>query len=147
MSKSIKISTFILRVALGWFFFYAGITKILNPEWTSLGFLEGAKTFSSLFSWFAQPDNIGWVNFLNEWGQLLIGTGLIFGALTRLASFAAILLMILYYLPGLEFPKVDHGFLIDDHIIYIFAFALMANLRAGIYWGVDRFWKKTAWWL
>ena len=38
-----KISLFFLRVFLGGLFFYAGITKVLDPSWTAAGYLKGAK--------------------------------------------------------------------------------------------------------
>ena len=102
--KAAKQSLFLLRITLGWLFFYAGITKILNPEWSSAGFLGTAQTFGNFYDWLASAQNIGWVNFLNEWGLTLIGAGLIFGTLTRLASYFGILMMVVYYFPGIDFP-------------------------------------------
>lgn len=150
MKTSAKVTAVLLRVALGWLFLYSGITKVLNPQWTSQGFLEGAKTFSDFFAWFVQDGNIEWVNLLNAWGQLLIGAGLLFGAFTRLAAFAGVLLMALYYFPGLEFPMAGRGFLVDDHVVYAFTLLLLAGLRAGQYFGVDfelqkKFGKR--WWV
>jgi thiosulfate dehydrogenase [quinone] large subunit len=136
--KFVHVSVFLLRVCLGVLFFYAGLSKILDSEWTAAGFLASSKTFSSFYAWFASAANIAWVDFLNQWGLFLIGLALIFGLLTRIASFAAILLMLLYYFPGLDFPYVDHGFLVDDHIIYIFALFLLISLRAGQYFGLDK---------
>ena len=94
------------RVALGVLFFYAGITKVLNPSWSAAGYLNSAKTFPGLFQWFASAGNLGWVNLVNEWGLTLVGVALISGLLVRWASLGGILLMILYYLPVLEFPYI-----------------------------------------
>lgn len=63
MNKTAKLSIVFLRLAMGWLIFYAGITKVLNPNWTAAGYLKGAKTFSGFYQWFALPQNIGWVNF------------------------------------------------------------------------------------
>ena len=38
-------------------------------------------------------------------------------------------MMLLYYFPGLDFPYIDHGFIVDQHIIYIFLFALIASTK------------------
>ena len=65
------ISVFLLRVGLGSLFFYAGITKVMNPDWSAAGYLANAKTFPSLYQWLASAGNIGWVNFVNEWGSRL----------------------------------------------------------------------------
>lgn len=137
-----KISILALRISLGWLFFYAGITKVMDPEWTAAGYLKGAKTFSGLFQWFASSSNIGWVNFLNEWGLTLIGAALILGIFVRWASFAGIVLMVLYYLPILNFPNVGHGYIVDEHIIYIFVFLLLIATKAGQYIGIDGFISK-----
>ena len=150
MNKCLKEGIFVLRVAFGWLFFYSGLTKVLNPEWSAEGFLHGAKTFAPFFEFFASPGNIEWVNFLNSWGQVAIGAGLILGAFTVLASYAGILLMLLYYFPSLEFPYVDHGFLIDDHIIYALALWILASSKAGtIIAGVDQKLSKKwkGWWI
>ncbi|MDP3954483.1 MAG: DoxX family protein [bacterium] len=143
MSHYQKIFLFLLRISLGWLFFYAGITKVINPNWSAAGYLGNAKTFSGLFSWFAQPGNIGWVSFLAEWGLVLVGVSLIAGFLVRWSSLGGILLMILFYLPILAFPIVgEHSYIVDEHIIYIFVFAVLALFNAGVYWGLDRIWKK-----
>ncbi len=40
----------ILRVAIGWHFLYEGITKLLNPDWSSLGYLMDSKgLFEGMF--------------------------------------------------------------------------------------------------
>jgi len=127
----------LLRVVLGWLLFYAGITKVLNPDWTAQGYLMGAKTFVGLYQWLASPGMIGLVNFVNEWGLTLIGVSLILGIGVRLSSLLGATIMILYYLPVLEFPYVAHGFLVDEHIIYAAALMLLGALRAGRYYGLE----------
>lgn len=117
-----------LRIALGWLFVYAGISHISNPSWSAAGYLSGAKTFPVFYHWLASASNIGWVNFLNEWGLTLVGIALITGIMLRLASYAGILIMALYYLVILNFPYVgDHSFLVDEHIIYILVLCTIAS--------------------
>lgn len=137
-----KIALLLLRIALGWLFLYSGITKIIDPSWDASKFLLGAKTFPEIFSWFASAANIGWVNAINSWGQALIGLSLITGTFVRISSVGGILLMALYYLPGLNFPLVKNGFLVDEHIIYILIFAVFISERAGTIWGLDYFINK-----
>lgn len=142
MNNTKNISMFVLRLTLGWLFFYAGITKVINPNWSAAGYLEGAKTFPALFNWFANASNIGWINFVNEWGLTLVGVSLISGLFVRWASLGGILLMILYYLPVLDFPYIaSHSFLVDEHIIYLFSFAVLFTHDAGKYWGLDKYWR------
>lgn len=127
-----------LRLSLGWIFFYSGITKILDTDWTAAGYLVGAKTFPALFQWFALPQNIGWVNFVNEWGLTIIGLALILGLFVRYAAFAGVVLMALYYLPILAFPYPNaHSFVVDEHIIYALALFFLAFVEAGKVYGLD----------
>lgn len=138
MKYSQKVVLTLLRVATGWLFLYAGITKVLDSTWSAGGYLTSAQTFSGLYSWLASPANIGWVNFLNEWGLTLIGIALILGIFVRWASYAGVLLMLLYWLPVLSFPYVgDHSYIVDEHVIYILVLLVLAYFRAGKYWGLD----------
>lgn len=127
-----------LRVVIGWLFLYSGYSKIASGTFSAAGLLKGAKTFPELYAWFASPGNIEWVNVFNEYGQLLIGIALILGIGVRFASYAGALMMLLYYFPSLDFPKAgERGFLVDDHIIYIAIFLVLASMRAGRIYGLE----------
>ncbi|PIZ46414.1 hypothetical protein COY32_03385 [candidate division WWE3 bacterium CG_4_10_14_0_2_um_filter_41_14] len=128
----------VVRVLMGWFFLYAGLSKVLNPEWTAAGFLSNAQTFPAVYGWFASSANIGWVDFANSWGQTLIGLGLITGTFVQVASWAGILMMVLYYFPSLNFPYAgDHALLVDDHVLYILILVGLMQTKAGHFWGLD----------
>ncbi len=138
MAKSKKIVLFLTRVAFGWFFIYAGLTKITNPDWTAQGYIESAKTFPEYYAWLAQPHIISWVDLANQWGLLAIGIGLVLGLWMRWVALAGFALMLLYYFPTLEYPYVDHGYIIDSHIIYALLFLVLWLTKAGTYWGVEK---------
>ncbi len=130
---------FLLRIALGWMFFWSGITKVLDPAWSAAGYLQGAKTLTGFYQWLATPALLPFTNFFNEWGLTLLGLALILGVFLRLGAILGAGLMFLYYLPILQFPYPDpHSFLIDQHIIYIAALFVLASCRASRAWGVAR---------
>lgn len=138
LSKGQGISLFILRISMGWLMFYAGITKVLNPEWSAAGYLRGAKTFAGFYQWVSSPGLLSLTNFLNEWGLTLIGLSLIFGVAVRFSSVLGALLMLLYYFPVLEFPYIgQHSFIVDEHIIYALIFIFFAAVKAGRVFGLD----------
>lgn len=133
-----KISLFALRLAIGWMFLYAGLTKVLDPAWTSKGYLLGAKTFSGFYLWLTQPGIMPAIDFVNEWGLTLLGISLILGVFVRLSSVLGAVLMLLYYLPILDFPYPNlHSFIVDEHIIYIFVLLFFATMRAGRVYGLE----------
>lgn len=132
---------------MGWLMFYAGITKVLNPEWSAVGYLQNAKTFSGFYQWLSSPGILPAINFLNEWGLTLLGISLILGILVRLSSVFGAVLMLLYYFPVLTFPYIQpHSFIIDDHIIYALVLILFTYARAGRIWGLDNFLSKKRGW-
>ncbi len=138
MTQKQKLLLFLLRISIGWIFFYAGVTKLSNQAWTAGGYLSSAKTFSGFYQWLASPDLIGTVNVLNEWGLTIIGLALILGIFVRISSVLGSLIMILYYFPILVFPKVGaNAFIIDEHIVYILVLLSLAAFRAGTAWGLE----------
>lgn len=143
MSRLQKITLFLLRVSLGWLFFYAGLTKLIDPKWSAAGFLGSAGTFPSFFQLLTKPDILPVVNFLNEWGLLLLGVSLILGIFVRFSSFLGAILMILYYFAHLKFPYPDaNSFIVDDHIIYALVLLYFVAVRAGKTWGLDGFFRR-----
>lgn len=138
------MSLFFLRVALGWMYLYAGASKIMDPAWSAEGYLKSAKTFPSLYQWFASPGVLPVINLLNEWGLFLVGAFLLLGIFTRQMAMLAMGLMALYYLPILQFPYVGKNFfLVDDHIIFIAALYVLISHRAGRIWGLDALRKNS----
>lgn len=137
-TKWAKISFLLLRLALGWVMLYAGITKVLNPEWTAAGYLKGAKTFTAFYQWLTQPNAMPVINFVNEWGLTLLGVSLILGIFVRISSVLGAALMILYYFPVLAFPMIGkNSYIVDDHIIYALVLVFFAVVRGGRILGLD----------
>ena len=137
----------ILRVAIGWHFLYEGITKILNPNWSSIGYLMDSKGFmSGVFHSMAQNASVlSFVNFMNEWGLILIGLGLILGCFTRIAAYSGMLLLAMYYLShppliGLTYALPTEGsyLIVDKVFIEFFAMWVLALIPTGIYIGMDK---------
>ncbi len=137
MEKTQRISLFLLRFALGWLFFYAGITKLLAPAWSAEGYLKGAKLFTGFYQWLSSPAMLPFINFINAWGLTILGISLMLGLGVRLISILGAILMVLYYLP-LGFPMPDaHSYIVDDHIIYALALIFLSSVRAGRVIGLD----------
>ena len=126
------------RIALGWFMFYAGITKVLDPTWSAEGYIKGAHTFVWFYQLFLNPVVLPVVNFLNAWGLTLLGVSLIFGLFVRWSTIPGIILMLLYYFAALDFPHPDaHSFIVDQHVIYSCVLLLFYAYRVGMVWGID----------
>lgn len=148
MTQYQKISLVILRLTSGWLFFYAGITKVLNPEWSAAGYLQNAKSFTGFFAWLASPGMLPLTNFLNQWGLTVLGIFLILGLGVRWISIFGAIMMILYYFPILDFPYPNaHSYIVDEHIIYAAALLVLGSVRSGDIFGLGKWASglRTGW--
>ena len=138
----------ILRIALGWHFLYEGITKLLNPNWSSLGYLmDSGGMFRGVFH--AMAGNaavLNAVDFLNVWGLILIGTGLILGMFTRIATISGMVLLAFYYLShppivGTTYaiPSEGNYLWVNKNLIELFALWVILMFPTWKQIGIDRF--------
>lgn len=144
-----------LRMLIGWHFFYEGLAKLLNPYWTSARYLQESKWwFSDLFiSLAGSPGTLGVVDFLNTWGLIAIGLGLMLGCLTRAATIAGIVLLFLYYIAAPPFvgyvyamPAEGAYLVVNKVLIELAAMLVLLAFPTGTIVGLDRliFWKRIA---
>ncbi len=144
MSNSARVMLVLLRVALGSLFLYSGLSKVLDPSWSADFYLNNAQTFPAVFQWLAQASVLPLVNFMNMWGQLLLGVSLILGAFVRLSSTLGVLLMLLYYIPILRFPYVgQHALIVDEHVIYGLVLLFFYAVDAGKVLGLDKLFFRS----
>ena len=138
----------ILRVAIGWHLLYEGIIKLMNPNWSSVGYLMDSKGwFAGIFhSIAANRDALQVADFLNIWGLILVGLGLILGLFTRLSCYGGIALLALYYLshpPLLNvtyiIPSEGNYMLVNKNLIELFTLAVLLLFPTGRIVGIDRF--------
>ncbi len=94
-----RLTITIIRVAIGWHFFYEGLTKLLMGGWTSQPYLANATGFlSGFYHWLAGLEGlVGVIDIMNVYGLILIGLALFTGLFVRLASVGGIMLLLLYY--------------------------------------------------
>ena len=86
MVKTSKVILFMLRISIGWYFFYAGLIKIIDPAWSASVFLLNATMFPDFYAWFASPAVLPVVDILNSWGLLIIGLATLLGVGVRIAG-------------------------------------------------------------
>lgn len=136
-----------LRFAIGWHFFYEGVSKAANAYWTAAGYLDQSQGLLS--GWFvdlaSNPSTLAVVDFLNVWGLILVGLGLMLGGLTRTATLFGILMLALYYLaappwPGLVYAIPAEGayLIINKTLIELCALFVTLFFPTGHIVGLDR---------
>jgi thiosulfate dehydrogenase (quinone) large subunit len=137
----------VLRVVIGWHFLYEGLVKVFNPAWSPFGYLMDSKgIFAPVFhAMAANPGVLKVIDYMNEWGLVLIGLGLVLGIFTRLATWAGMLLLAFYYLShppfvGLNYALPSEGsyFIVDKVMIEFFALVVLSLFPTGHLIGLDR---------
>jgi thiosulfate dehydrogenase [quinone] large subunit len=136
-----------LRILIGWHFLYEGIAKLANPYWTSAGYLaESQGWFSGIFFDIATNESVlTFVDYLNIWGLIAIGLGLMLGAFTQMATIGGIVLLALYYLAappgiGLSYPMPSEGsyLIVNKVLIELAALVVLLAFPTGKVVGLDR---------
>ncbi len=134
-----------LRILVGWHFLYEGLAKLLNPRWSSAGYLAESTWFLSGFfhAIVANPTWLKVTDLLNAWGLTLIGLALFLGAFTRLASLGGVFLLALYYvaqppLMGFESPFAEGSYLfVNKNLIELAVLLLFVVLPRAALPGLD----------
>ena len=138
----------LLRFLIGWHLLYEGISKLLTPGWSSLGFLSESKwLLSGLSHWIiSNPDVLKVVDVLNTWGLIAIGLGLILGLFTRTAAICGTALLLLYYfnnppLIGLEYsiPSDGSNLIVSKTLIEAVAMFVLVVFPTSSIFGLDIF--------
>ncbi len=137
----------ILRVIIGWHIFYEGFAKLINPNWSSVGYLLDSKGgFAFIFKGIASdPTLLNLADAINVWGLLVIGFCLMAGLFEKWVSIGAIVLIGLYFLShppliGFNFDAPGEGsyLLVNKNMIEIFAVSIILVFPSSRLIGLDR---------
>jgi thiosulfate dehydrogenase [quinone] large subunit len=136
----------LLRFLIGWHLLYEGIAKLMNPQWSSIGFLKESRWILSGFAdWIvSNPAILNTVDFLNTWGLIAIGLGLILGLFFKVAAITGSLLLVMYWLNcpplvGLEYtlPADGNNLIIDKTLIEAITLVVLALFSTSTIVGLD----------
>ena len=137
MTRSQKLLVIFLRMAVGWFLLYQGITAILNPDWSLLPFIQPAYTFPEFYASISAQDILPYITYLVKGLFVISGALLIAGLFVRIGAFLGIILMLFFYFPGLSFPYVGSGYyIIDNNLLLAILLAYLFVIRAGEFFGL-----------
>lgn len=131
-----------LRLIMGWTFFYAGITKVIDPQWSVRGYLNFAisqenflRSIAGTDLWAVMANDWYWLlTPLNQVGLTLIGLALILGLFVRLSAFWGGTMMTFYWLAS--FP-LEGSILIDFHLVYVLLLFAVGAFGTGRILGLD----------
>jgi len=139
---------FVVRLYVGYEWLVAGVDKVMNPVWfgsgagaAMKGFVAGAlsKTTGAhpdVQMWYASflkdmvlPNAVSWSNAIAV-GEVLVGVGLIVGAVVGVAAFFGLFMNLNFMLAGT---------VSINPILFTLSIFLILAWRVAGYWGVDRY--------
>jgi thiosulfate dehydrogenase [quinone] large subunit len=139
-----------MRVTMGWVLFQGGITKLVTyldadpaNNWSAAGYLANAIPVGNpLTGFFAAMAGNPLIDILNMWGLTLTGLALILGAFVRWSAFWGAVMMLFYWLAALQGGllaglPLEHGWVVDDHLVYAFLLFGLGAFGAGRILGLD----------
>jgi len=138
----------LFRFLIGWHLLYEGFSKVITPNWTSFSFLKESKWILEGFAgWITSHATVlSIVDFLNTWGLIAIGLGLVLGLFTRIAAFSGAALLFIYYLNnpplvGLEYNLPSEGsyLIVSKTLIEVASLLVIAVFPTSPVFGLDRF--------
>jgi thiosulfate dehydrogenase (quinone) large subunit len=141
------IALTVLRVLVGWHFFYEGLSKLTATSWTAAGYLKQAKgpLAAQFHSLAARPDLLANADVVTMWGLTIVGACLILGLFTRLASLAGIAFVLMFYLaapPWIGYfyaiPTEGSYLIVNKNLIEVAALAVIMLTGSGRFAGLDR---------
>ena len=136
-----------LRVLIGWHFLYEGLVKLINPNWSSVGYLMDSQgCLSGFYYWLgSNPSTVNIIDFMNVWGLIAIGLGLILGLFTNVALWSGIVLLATYYFShppfiGLKYalPMEGSYLVVNKTLIELTAMVVLLCFKTGHRIGLDR---------
>lgn len=150
-NKTVPWLLTITRIAIGWHFLYEGISKIIAAGWSSAPYLSSSRwVFAPLFH--SMADNataIALIDFLNIWGMILVGLGLMFGLFSRWASAGGALMLFFYFVAYPPFPGYMYGvpaegsyLWVNRNLIEFFILTTFIFLSSDNFFGLDTLYQK-----
>lgn len=145
----VAYALFLLRIVMGWTLFQGGFEKVLDPEWSAAGFLQNAiPEGNPLIAMWQGMAGSPLIDSLVAWGLTLTGLGLILGALVRWNAFWGAIIMLFFWAASLQGGllqglPLEHGWVVDDHIVYAALLFGLGAFGAGRIFGVDAYLEKT----
>ena len=145
MNNKMRIIYSFLRISIGWYFLYEGISKLFISGWSSKNYLiNSTGPLAAFYNILASPPFLNIIDFINIYGLIMIGVGLFIGFWVRYAAISGFLLLVLYYFAyppfGVSLVGNTEGHVFIVNAILIEAFILLYFVFSKTWgYGLDDF--------
>lgn len=153
-SRATHLMLGVLRIALGWLLFWAGLDKIFGlglSTQSGQGIVDGASATEGYLQFGINPDGPAYDLLSSLAGNPILdvlylaatvgaGLALMLGVVVRVAAIGGGALMLMLWLSSL--PLEFNPFM-DQHFFYVLVAITVAVSGAGRYLGLGRWWSST----
>lgn len=134
----------LLRIFIGWHFFFEGLIKIFSPGWTAKSYLLSSQgIFAPAFQWLGSSSLLPFVDMATIGLLLVVGLTLILGIFEKWGAFAGMLLLAFFYLSHPSWPGVPASgpaegnyWIVDKNLIELVALGVLAYFPTGKWLGL-----------
>ena len=128
------------RVAIGWLFFDAGVSRLTAPTWSAAQLGHVASSGSVAGLWTTGEQSLGLLLGLAiVWGLALVGAMLIFGAAVRLGAGLGAAIVTLLWAANIP---IESAPFVDLYVIYVVVVLFgLAAFGAGRIAGLDAYFE------
>jgi uncharacterized membrane protein YphA (DoxX/SURF4 family) len=140
-----------VRMAIGWHFLYEGLAKLNIDGWSSAPYLAASKwIFAPLFHWMSESAAVtAVVDFINIWGLVFVGLGLMLGMLSRWASIGGAVMLFFYFVAYPPIPGYTIGVPVEGSYLWInktliefIVLIVFIFISAENHFGIDRIYAR-----
>lgn len=132
-----------MRVALGWVFFDAGVSRLSDPAGSAATIFLSVPTGNPLAGvWTTVGHSLSWLlGPIVVWGLTAVGAALIFGAAVRLSAAIGTAIMALLWATNLP---LENGLYVDQHVVYAVVLFALCAFGAGRIAGLDAYFETAS---
>ncbi|WP_238120926.1 MULTISPECIES: DoxX family protein [unclassified Xanthobacter] len=134
LQKSLLLA---MRLLVGWLFLRAGLRQLFSGEWTAANLLGGAQNLKFVFDFMMQPPLLNIIDTIVPLVHLVLALSFILGIFVSLAGAVGATLMMLYFLPVVQFSWSPPPAITNEHIVYALIMLYLASVDAGRVWGLQ----------
>jgi thiosulfate dehydrogenase (quinone) large subunit len=144
-TKFSRFLLFLLRVLVGWFLLYQGITAFLNPNWSLFSFIGDAQLFPEFYESVLDQSYVAAVTLAVKVTYIVVGALLMLGLFTRPAALLGAVLVLFFYFARLAFPYVNETYyIVDPNLILAVVLLYLFAARAGEVFGIKKLFRRSS---
>jgi uncharacterized membrane protein YphA (DoxX/SURF4 family) len=133
-TKASQYLMLLLRIATGWVIAYDGLSKFTSSTWSFVSVIKGSHIAPQFYNQLALEPYLSVLSQFYPIALIIAGLMILTGLWIRIGGGLAIVLLVLSYLPGVDFPLSAN--LINTQVIHALVIGVLLAVHADNFWGL-----------